>query len=276
MRSLLRRIIALLAVAVAGAGVYAATLGAELPSHSREWRTEQALLPGVTIDDGIVRVRNVRDFAYASPTEFTPAYHDSAYPIAGAERVWFVLSPFGRDWRGPAHIFLSFGFADGRYLSVSVEARREAGEEYSIMKGALRNFELMYVIAEERDVIGLRAVTWDDPVYLYPIRATPEQVSDLFRILMERARDLESQPRFYNTFTDNCTTNILEAVNQIASEAIPFGWEILLPGYSDRIAHERGLIDTDLPLAEARRRFEVNGRAREAIASEDFSARIRS
>ena len=246
------------------------------PSHGRAWRTEQAVLPGVSVEGNRVRVRNVRDFTYRSAVDFTPAYHDRTYHLDRLERVWFVIAPFTRDWRGPAHSFLTFGFADGQYVGVSVEARFEQGEKYSVWKGALRQYELVYVVGEERDLIGLRAVTWDDPVYLYPVRATPAQVRDLFTRVMRRAQALEASPEFYNTLTNNCTTNILDAVNGMRTDPIPFGLRVLLPGYSDRLAYERGLIDTELSLEEARRTFEINDRAKAAIADPAFSARIRT
>ena len=246
------------------------------PTHARTWRPEQAVLPHVTLDGSLAHVRNVRDFTFRSATDFTPAYRDRTYDLRKLDRVWFVLSPFNRNWRGPAHSFLSFGFSDGQYVSVSVEARREAGENYSIWKGALRKFELMYVIAEERDVIGVRAVTQDDPVYLYPVRATPEQARALFTAMLKRAAQIEREPAFYNTFTNNCTTNILHPVNDLLDKDIPLSLGIVLPGYSDKLAFERGLIDTDLPLEEARKQFEVNDRARAAIHAPDFSVRIRS
>ncbi|MBW3570103.1 MAG: DUF4105 domain-containing protein [Gemmatimonadetes bacterium] len=261
----------LLIVLVAGAAAWSA----RRPSHDRPWAGEQALLPAVTITGTQVHVRNVRDFAYGPGTDFTPAYREHTYYLDRLERVWFGLSPFSRDWRGPAHAFLSFQFSDGQYVAVSVEARREAGEAYSIWKGALRHYELIYVIGEERDLVGVRVLK-DDPVYLYPMRATPEQARALFVRMLRRAQQVEQRPEFYNTFSNNCTTNILQPVNQIADKDIPFGLEILLPGYSDRLAHQRGLIDTDLPLEQARRRFEVNDRARDALAAPDFSARIRA
>lgn len=245
-------------------------------THDRAWRPEQAVLPEVDIRGSLVHVKNVRDFTFTSKTEFTPGYRERTYDVDKLERVWFVLSPFNRDWRGPAHSFLTFGFSDGQYVSVSVEARREAGEVYSTWKGALRQYELMYVIGEERDVIGLRAVTWDVPVHLYPARATPEQVRTLFLAMMKRAQRIEREPAFYNTFSNNCTTNILEPVNAMLEKDIPISLGVLLPGYSDRVALERGLIDTDLPLEEARKRFEINERARAAIHLPDFSERIRS
>lgn len=260
------------AVLLGGAVVWARSR----PSHGRAWRTEQAVLPQVRFDGGRVHVRDVRDFTYRSADDFTPAYRDRTYDLETLERVWLVIAPFSRGWRGPAHSFLTFGFADGQYVGVSVEARREAGEEYSVWKGALRRYELVYVVAEERDLIGLRAVTWDDPVYLYPVRATPAQARELFVRMLRRAEALEREPEFYNTLTHNCTTNILDAVNRIADPPVPFGLGILLPGYADRVAYDRGLLDTDLPLEEARRVFQVNDRARAAIGDPAFSLRIRS
>jgi hypothetical protein len=254
-----------------GAGVWASAR----PSHERAWRTEQAVLPEVTLTDRLARVRHLRDFRYASADSFTVAYADRTYDLEKIERVWFVLSPFNPDWRGPAHSFLSFSFADSQFVSVSVEARREVGEDYGILKGALRAFELMVVVGDERDLVGLRAVTWNDPVYLYPVRATPAQARAMFVALLRRAQDVARAPEFYNTLTNNCTTNIVDAVNALATEPIPFSLDVLLPGYSDELAYERGLIDTELPLEEARARYRINERAAVAASAPDFSFRIR-
>lgn len=254
-----------------GTGVWA---GAS-PSHDRAWRTEQAVLPRVTLTDTHARVRHVRDFRYPTADAVRAGYDDRTYDLAKIERVWFVLSPFNPDWRGPAHSFLSFSFADSQFVSISVEARREADEAYSVWKGAMRAFELMVVIGDERDLIGLRAVTWDDPVYLYPVRATPAQARELFVALLRRAQGLEAAPEFYNTLTNNCTTNLVDAVNRIAAEPIRYGPAILLPGYSDALAYRLGLLDTDLPLEAARERFRINERAAAATDAPDFSFRIR-
>jgi uncharacterized protein DUF4105 len=268
--------IALLSLAGVLLLAYAALRMTTRPTHARAWRPEQALLPQVTLEGSRAHVRNVRDFAFRSATDFTPAYRERTYDLDKLRRVWFVLSPFSRDWRGPAHTFLSFEFADSQFVSISVEARREAEEKYSVWKGALRQYELMYVIAEERDVIGVRAITQDDPVYLYPARATPRQARALFVAMLRRAQQIEREPVFYNTLTNNCTTNILDPLNQLLDNDIPLSVGVVLPGYSDKLAFQRGLIDTELPLDQARRRFQVNDRARAAIHQPDFSLRIRS
>ena len=153
-----------------------------------------------TPPETLVRIRNVRNFSYRTAEDFDGRYEDRTYDLGRLERVWFVLSPFGGAWRGPAQAFLSFEFADGQHVSISVEARREVGEEYSVVKGLLRRYELIYVIGDERDLVALRAVHWNDPTYLYPVRATPEQAREIFVRMLERTQEIERRPEFYNTY----------------------------------------------------------------------------
>jgi hypothetical protein len=147
---------------------------------------------------------------------------------------------------------------------------------YSILKGMLKRFEITYVVGDERDLIGVRTERQLDEVYVYPIRARPEAVRRLFTSMLERANELAAEPEFYGSMRSNCTTAILSHVNGIGDVHIPYGWRVLVPGYSDELALELGLIDTELPLDAARSRFRVNDRARENIDDDDFSIRIRA
>jgi len=246
------------------------------PSNERDWRTEHRVLPSVIFEDSLVHIRNVRDFRYPPDDDPVPGYYDATYDLGKIESVWFVLSPFLAEWRGPAHSFLSFGFADSQFVSISVETRRVTGSDYSFVKGALNQFELMYVVGDERDLIGLRVVTWNDPVHLYPMRATPDQVRELFVTMLTRAQHLEQHPEFYNTITNNCTTNIVDAVNHIATERIPYSLGIFLPGYSDNLAHRLGLINSDLPIVAAREQYRVDEEIAADLDAPDFSFRIRN
>jgi len=156
-----------------------------------------------------------------------------------------------------------------------VEAGREPGETYDALTGMLKRFELLYVIGDERDLIGGRARFSDMPVYVYPIRAKPERIRQVFVEMLERANGLRSDPEFYNTLTNNCTSNVVRHVNDVAPRRVPGGIKTILPGYTDEVAHRLGLIDTDLKLEDARSRFRVNERARTHAADPDFSLRIR-
>lgn len=246
------------------------------PSNDRVWAAEQSRLAEARFEDDLVTIRNVRDFRWPAEGPPEERWTERTYDLSRIETVWFVLTPFAAEWRGPAHAFLSFGFADSQYVAVSVEARREEGETYSISKGLLKRFEIVYIVGDEQDLIGSRALRQHDEVYVYPIRATPDGVRRLFVDMLRSANELIEQPEFYGSIRNNCTTRILRHVNAIIEQPIHWEWRILLPGYSDELAMSRGLIDTTLPLDSARTRYRVNERVREYLGRRDFGTRIRN
>jgi hypothetical protein len=276
MLQLMRRsLMVVTALTLAGLAGWTVTAGRERPSHDRDWNAEQARLPVVRITGDTVRVGALRDFRHHGDRDPDVRWIDGVYDLSRLERVWFALSPFNPRFRGLAHPFLSFEFSDSQFVALSVEARKEDGEEYSPLRGALRRYETMVVLGTEQDLLGLRAIAWEDPIYLYPIAATREQVRELFIALIERARQIESTAEFYNTITNNCTTNLLRPVNLMAERKVrPFVG--LLPGYSFDAAFDRGWIDTTLPIEQARPAHLMNDRIRAAIDSADFSHRIRA
>ena len=171
------------------------------PPIGGQWAEDHAELPRIEFDGSRVTVHGYRNFTYVSATETEPHYENRQFDLNEVETVWYVLVPFSTDWRGPAHSFLSFGFSDSTYVSISVEARRELGEEYSMLGGLLHRFEVIYVVGEERDLLGVRAVHREDDVYLYPIRATKEAIQTLFREMLESANELNRDPELGQCFS---------------------------------------------------------------------------
>ncbi|NJD19047.1 MAG: DUF4105 domain-containing protein [Gemmatimonadetes bacterium] len=270
------------AAGVALGGVLAAGVAALLfvalrrPRGDRTWAVDQSLPPAIEMQGDTVRVRGVRDFRWAADGSATPSYRDASYALADVRRVWFALAPFAKRYRGLAHSFVTFELEGDRFVAVSVEARREERERYSLLGGVLRSFELVYVVGTEEELLGVRAQR-GDTLFLYPSVATPAQARALFVVMLERARATQARPEFYNTLFNNCNTNLRLHVIRATGARLPWGWGILLPGFSDALALERGLLDTDLPLREARRRFRVDHLARAALAAggAGFSRRIR-
>lgn len=256
--------------------ISATTLAAMHPRSDRQWVQQQAVMAYADVRGDSVHLHNVRNFRYTTEEQFTPAYDDRRYDLNKLETVWFIVTPFSRQWRGPAHTFVSFGFSDSQYLAISVEARREPGETYGAITGLFKQFELIYVIGDERDLIGSRAVYGGYDVYVYPIRTSPARARALFIEMLARSNALATQPEFYNTLTNNCTSNVVDHVNHIAPRAVPRGIKTILPGYADGVAYSLGLIDNSISLDEARRRFRVNDQARRFATSSDFSRRIRT
>lgn len=245
------------------------------PSNDRDWSADQRVLAYADIRPPFATVHNIRFCTYRTTSDYTCSYYDRTFDLRQLDSVWFVVEPFGAS-RGVAHTFVSFGFHGHDFVAISVEIRKEKGETYSPVRGMLREYELMYVIGDERDLVKLRANFRHDPVYLYPVRTTPPRAREMFLGMLERANELRRDPEFYNTVTNNCTTNIVRHVNTIVPGRVPFTMATVLPGYSDQLAYRIGLIDTDLPLDAARRRYRINERAARFAGDPAFSERIRA
>ena len=245
-------------------------------SNDRVWAPDQTRLPLISLGEDVVGIQGMRDFRYGPDGVAEVRYRDASYVLADLRRVWFALAPFANRYRGLAHSFLSFEFTDGRFVAVSVEARREADESYSLMGGLFRAFEITYVVGTEEDLLGVRALR-GDTLFLYPSVATPEQARAIFVDMMERARRTQESPEFYQTLFNNCNTNLRDHVNRATAAQLPWGWGILLPGFSDALALREGLLDTDLDLEQTRARFRVDPEVRRVLAEggEDFGRRIR-
>lgn len=245
-------------------------------SNNRDWNNDQNVLPYAEISNNLISIHNIRNFSYASTTSYTPNYYNKVFDLNGLKKVWYIVEPFS-GIPGSAHTFLSFEFEEDQFVSISVEIRKEKGESYDPIKGLFNKYELMYVIADERDVIKLRSNYRKDLVYVYPVKTTLEKAKELFRDMIVRANNLKDHPEFYNTITNTCTTNIVNHVNKITPNKVPFfNLRILLPANSDKLAYELGLIDTDLPFDEARVKYFINDRAVKYANSPDFSVRIRN
>jgi hypothetical protein len=246
------------------------------PTNDRDWRPEVAILAYATISGEHVTVHNIRNFDYRTEDDYTIAYYDKTFDLRELRSVDIVAS----YWMGPAiaHVFLTFGFEGEDYLAVSIEVRQPRGEGYSTFKGFFRQYELIYVVADERDVIRLRTNYRRNPpeeVYVYRTKASSEAARRLFLEYMDRLNALRTRPEFYNTLTTNCTTDIWTN-DYVNPGRVPLNWKVLVSGYAPEYLYEEGrLQDMGLSFAELQRRDHVNARAEAANSATDFSARIR-
>ncbi|MFV1966400.1 MAG: DUF4105 domain-containing protein [Pirellulaceae bacterium] len=244
------------------------------PSNQRDWSPDLAVLPYAEFDGDLVTIHNIRNCVYVSDEDYVVNHYEKTFDQRDVETVDFIVVPF-KEVPSLAHTMISFGFSNGDYLGVSVEARLEQGETYSPMLGSLRQYELMYVVADERDLIVRRTKHRDVDVYLYRTIATPEQSGILFVDVMQRVNKLYHQPEFYDTLTNNCTTNIARHVNRMRPGRLPYDLRILLPGLSDQLAYETGLLRREGTFAQTRKRAHINRLANRHAESGDFSAQIR-
>jgi hypothetical protein len=245
-----------------------------VPSNHRNWVPAQAVLPYVEVYGPLLAVHNIRNCEHLGKNDYIVRHYDKTFDLRNLQTVDFIVVPF-KGAPSLAHTMLSFGFQDEGYLAVSVEVRLEEGESYSPLKGSLRQYELMYVLADERDVIPLRTKYREDDVYLYHTRATPQQAQSLLMDVVARVNKLAVQPEFYDTVANNCTTNIVNHINRINPGRVPLDVGVLLPGYADRLAYELGMLDTQLTFEQTKRRARITRLANRYADSPDFSRKIR-
>jgi hypothetical protein len=264
----------LLRLAYAGAFLAVALSWAQIPaSHDRPWQPEVAVRPRATLDGDRVRIAGVRDFDYRSRDDFTVRYEEREVSLSHLVAVDFYIS----FWmEGPiGHTFVSFVFDNAPPLSVSIETRPEVGEGYSPIASMFKQYELIYVVGDERDLVGVRTNHRDEEVFLYRLSVPPESARQLFLVYLKRINELADHPEFYHLLSNSCTINIVRYAN-LAGRTGGLDFRHVLNGWIDRYFYEVGYLDSRLPFDELRRRSRINEAAHAAGNSADFPQRIRA
>jgi hypothetical protein len=242
------------------------------PSNNRNWLPDAAVLPFAEITGNQIAIHNIRNCEYRTETDYDVHYYDKTFDLDQLRTVNLYLV----TWGSPhiAHTMVSFGFTSGDHVCFSIETRNEKGEGYSAVKGLFRQFELTYIIADERDVVRLRTnYRQGEEVCLYRLQVTPKQGRQMFLDYLRRVDELHERAEWYNALTDNCTTAI--RTQRAAADRAPWDWRMLLNGHLDELLYERGTIVTNLPFAELKKLSNINARAKAANTATDFSQQIR-
>ena len=219
-----------------------------------------------------VSVKNVRNFRYRSRTDFDERWEERRFDLALLDG----LDIFFIDWGAPliAHTIMSWSFADGQHLAISVETRKKKNQQYSAIAAFFRQYELIYVAADESDVIKLRTNIRGEQVYLYRLRTSQASARALLLDFLQAMNALSQQPIWYNALVANCTTIIRERVIHSGGK-VPFSWRLFANAYLPELLYERGSFDKSLPFADLKATSHINDRARATAEGEDFSVAIR-
>jgi hypothetical protein len=242
-------------------------------SHDREWRAEVAVMPRAILDGDTVRLTGVRHFTFRSARDFTERWEEREVSLSHLVSIDFFVS----YWKeGPVgHTFLSFNFDNALPLCISIETRPEIGEGFAPIQSLFKQFELAYVVGDERDIVRLRTDHRNEAVFLYRIRTTPEAARELLRVYLRRINELADRAEWYHLLSNSCTINIVRYANAVGRVG-GFDWGHLLNGFIDRYLYRSGRLYGNLPFEELRRRSHINEAAKAAGDSPDFSKLIRA
>ena len=242
------------------------------PRQDRDWLPDVARVPRTTRNGDMLTIENIRNFTYRTETDYDEIWETRTYDLSKLKGADLFLVTWGAP--GIAHTIASWEFEDQPPLAISIETRKQKGEAYSAIKGFFRQYELYYVVADERDVIGVRASHRGERPSLYRIDMTLENAKKLLLRYLDEVDDLAAKPRWYNALTHNCTTEIRWNLQAIGLRN-PLDWRIFANAHLPELMYERKAIDTSRPLAELVKLSDVTEKAKAADGAPDFSQRIR-
>lgn len=244
------------------------------PTQDADWQTDVSQVALAEIDGDVVTLNHVRNFEYLSESDYTPRWETRSVRLSQLTGIDIAITYWGSPWI--AHPIMSFQFADAPPVCFSIETRKKAGQSYSAIGGLYRQYELIFIVADERDVIGLRTNhRQGEDVYLYRTTLTPDQARKRFLDYLYSINALKQQPQWYHAITTNCTTTIRHQHDP--DERVPWDWRLLLNGKGDEMLYELNRIETGgLSFTELKQKAHINPAARAAGNSPDFSASIRA
>ncbi|WP_332851984.1 Lnb N-terminal periplasmic domain-containing protein [Duganella sp. S19_KUP01_CR8] len=242
------------------------------PSHDRVWADDVVRMVTGRVEGNLVTLDQVRNFDWRSDADYTQRWEQRSYDLKQLQSVDVAMS----YWMGPAiaHTLVSFGFADGRYLTFSIEIRKERGESFDAIAGFFKRFETVLIAADERDILRVRTNARGEDMYLYRLKMPPEIMRSLFLSYLDEGALLKREPRFYNTLTANCTTIVFEMARRI-DPGLPVDWRLLASGYLDRYLYDIGALAGQGGFDSLRQQAHITAKARAADKATDFSDRIR-
>ena len=243
-------------------------------SNNLDWQPDVAKLAWAEVRGEELMFHNVRDVDWRSETDYTPRYEDRVYDLSKLRGFDLFMSYWGSP--AIAHTILSWDFEGSPLLAISIETRKTKGQDYSAVEGFFRQYNIIYVAADERDIVRVRTNYRGEEVYLYRLKVTPAQARALLMDYIATMNALIETPEFYNALLDNCTTSIRHHVTNVDPNPPRVDWRLLANGYGDQMLYERGKIDTRQPFAELRALSNIDARAKAADRDPDFSQKIRA
>jgi hypothetical protein len=245
------------------------------PKMDRDWQREVAVLPRAVVDGDKARITGFRNFEYRNRDDFTEHYEEREVSLDHLTSVdlyisYWTLGPVG-------HTFVSFNFDNSPPVCISIETRPEVGEGYAPIASIFKQFELIYVVGDERDLVHVRTNHRDEEVFLYKMKSSPDAARRLFLIYMDRINELAEKPEWYHLLKQNCTLNIVRYKNAAGRKG-SFDFRHLLNGWIDRYLYETGMVDTSMPFEEVRKRSHISEVAKSvdvSLSAGEYSRLIR-
>jgi Domain of unknown function (DUF4105) len=246
------------------------------PTNIGNWQPDVDRPAWVEVDGDRMIIHNLRNCDYHTETDYSNCWSDRAVNLSDLRGADLFFTTWGVRWIG--HPIVSFQFGDNQHVAFSIEARYKGDQAYSAILGFFRQYELIFVVADERDVIRLRTnFRKDEEVFLYRTTLGPEPARAIFLTYVDYLNQLKDHPEWYNALTRNCTTTLDKQISSEVAKPQPWNYQFLVNGTLDELLYDRGRLVTDgLSYPQLKTRAHINADAKAADNSPDFSALIRA
>lgn len=242
-------------------------VGTLKPRNDLNWLVAHSILPKLTLSNNNITIQNYRNFEWRNTSEAKQTiWEHRSYDLSKLNQLDLVVEPF-KDSDFLAHVMLRFHFQDQGTVIVSVEARQEKGESYGLIPGSFRQFEIIYIFGSERDLMDLRAYHRGTRLYAFPVKAERQFIVDLFKDLATAADQLRTEPQFYRSIRDNCTTTLVKHVDRHYERPIGLRYETIFPALTGKLLYDWDYMDTELTYKEAKEQFRVDHLIRQKYAN---------
>jgi Domain of unknown function (DUF4105) len=245
------------------------------PSNDGDWQADTAHLASISINGDQVTIHNLRNCDYITKIDYTNCWSDRTVYLSQLRYADFFFTTWGPKYIG--HPIVSFQFGDHDHIAFSIEARYKVGQSYSAILGFFRQYELIFITADERDVIRLRTnYRTHEQVFLYRTTVAADRAREIFLLYANYLDKLRVHPEWYNALTRNCTTTLDTQIAADVKNPQPWNYQLLLNGTLDELLYDRGrLVTGGLPFPELKEREHINAAGQAADNSPDWSALIR-
>jgi hypothetical protein len=243
------------------------------PTNDRDWQPDVAQTAWTERVGEKISIHNLRNFDYEPGLPAKPRWETKVVDLHQLQAVDLFINFWGSTMI--CHPIVSFQFGARDHVAISVETRMAKGQTYSTVRGFFKQYQLIYIIADERDVIRVRTNYRHEQLYLYRTSIPPDRARRLFLSYLKTVDALHKQPQFYNALTSNCTTNVRTHTAATAAKPAAWDWRMLVNGTVDNLVYERGGFASHLPFAELKERSLIDAKARVADQAADFSEQIR-
>jgi Domain of unknown function (DUF4105) len=246
------------------------------PTNSGAWQADVDRPAWVETNGDRLIIHNIRNCDYRTETDYSNCWSDRTVNLSDLRGADLFFTTWGVRWIG--HPIVSFQFGNDQHVAFSIEARYKGVQEYSAILGFFRQYELIFVVADERDVIRLRTnFRKDEEVFLYRTSLESGAARAIFLTYVDYLNQLKDHPEWYNALTRNCTTTLDKQISSEVAKPQPWNYQFLVNGTLDELLYDRGRLVTDgLAFKDLKSSANINVIAKAADKYPDFSAIIRA